>query len=356
LPLLLSGCLDTRIVDEVSIVRVASFDLDKEGKIKLTVNFPTFPEQGQEESLEQGTISASAETTKGTRINIDKHTQKPIVFGQVRALLFSQELAEQGIEKTIDTMYRDPKVGNRIFLGIIEGNDAGPLLEADIGDGQQVGVFIPDLIEHNYETGTLPQTNMHEFLFSLYNDGRDPYLPLLHYSGDKVYIVGTALFLDEKYHSKLNIDDSFILKLLSGKTKQAFKQFDVTYEGQTSYVVIEKLNSYLDRGLDTSTGLPKFTLDITIDGAIEDYDGHMNLDENEIINEMEESIEKQISNRAKELLTQFRDGGLDPVGLGEKYRSTTRNWNSEQWRNELYPNAEFEVTVELKIIQSGAVE
>jgi spore germination protein len=171
-----------------------------------------------------------------------------------------------------------------------------------------------------------------------------------------VYIAGTALFSDDKYHSKLNIDDSFILKLLLGKTKHGFKQFDVTYEGQTSFVVVEKLNSNLDRSLDTSTGLPKFTFDITIDGAIEDYEGHMNLEEAEIIDEIKESIEKQISNRVEELLTQFRDEGIDPVGLGEKYRSTTRDWNAEQWRNEQYPSAEFEVNVDLKIIQSGAVE
>ncbi|MFC0472943.1 Ger(x)C family spore germination protein [Halalkalibacter kiskunsagensis] len=354
--LLLTGCLETSIVDEVSMVRAASFDLEEDGKLKLTVIFPTFPDKGQEQTLEQRIIEATGETTKGTKIWLNKNAQKPILFGQVRVLLFSQALAEQGLEKYIDAMYRNPAVGNRISLGIVEGNDAGALLDVDLGIGDSAGVFLPELIEQNQDTSTLPPTNMHEFLFSLYNDGRDSYLPLIVQSDNKVFVAGTALFSGDKFHSKLNFEDSFFMKLLLDTTRQGIHEFAIQDQEQTSYVVIEKLNSDFKRRVDKSGDVPLFIFDVMIDGAIEDYDGQMNLDETDTLNKIQQTIEKQISNRAQELLIQFRNEGIDPVGIGEKYRSTTRNWNAEKWKNELYPSAEFEVNVDLRIIQSGAVE
>ncbi|MDT8860060.1 Ger(x)C family spore germination protein [Alkalihalobacillus sp. MEB130] len=355
--LFLTGCLETRIVDEVSMIRAAAFDFDQERGLKITVSFPTFPEEAQQEELKQGIIQATGETTKGTRIELNKKSQKPIRFGQTRLLMFSQELAEQGIERTVNAMYRDPSVGNRILLAIAEGNDAGSYIETDLGDGELAGVHLPELIEQNQDTSILPPTNMHEFLFSLYNDGRDPYLPMLGKSSEEhVSIIGTALFSGETYHSYLNLDDSFILKMMLDTTRQAIQQFEVEYEGEQSYVVLEKLHSDVRRNLNKSGSVPVFTIDITMDGAIEDYDGKMNLDQVNIIEKMEQSIEDLISTRGEELLVQFQQGGIDPLGLGEKYRSTTRNWDSEEWQNTLYPSSEFQVHVDVKIIQSGAVE
>ncbi|KHF40382.1 Ger(x)C family spore germination protein [Halalkalibacter okhensis] len=353
----LSGCLETRIVDEVSMVRAAAFDLDEEKGFKFTVSFPTFPEQGQEEELQQGIISATGETTKGTRISLNKQSQKPIRFGQMRLLLFSQELAEDGVENAVDAMYRDPSVGNRIFLAVVEGNDAGSVIDSDLGIGELAGVYLPDLIEQNQDTSILPPTNMHEFLFSLYNDGRDPYLPMLGQTEeDRVSVIGTALFDRDKYHSHLDLNDSFILKMLIDSTRQAVQQFEVEYKGEKSFVVLQQLHSDVKVNLDKTKDVPVFSIDISIQGAIEDYDGKMNLDEANIITDMEKSIEDQIEMRGEELLVLFQEAGIDPVGMGEKYRSTTRNWDSEEWETTLYPSAEFRVQVNAEIIQSGAIE
>ncbi|MFC0559831.1 Ger(x)C family spore germination protein [Halalkalibacter alkalisediminis] len=353
--LLLTGCLDTNIVDEVSMVRAASFDLTEDNQIKLTANFPTFPEDGAENKLEDSLISATGETTKGARIILSKRSQKPIVFGQLRVLLFSEQLAEQGIETYIDAMYRDPSVGNRIFLAIAEGDDASAHLQPG-ESGELAGVYLPDLIEHNMDLSILPSTNMHQFLFSLYNDGRDPHLPFLRQSEEGSTIWGTALFLGEKLHSKLDHDDSFILKVVKEPIRQATKQFEILNGENANFVVIENINSEAKRRVDKAGDRPKFHFNIKMDGAIDDYDGEENLEEGEIIDEIESSIEEQLANRAEELLIQFRDNGIDPVGIGETFRSTTRNWEPEKWKNEIYPTVEFNVTVQLDIIQSGAVE
>lgn len=321
----------------------------------MTVSFPTFLEQGDSNILEQDVIMAEGETAKGTKIMLNRQSQKPLEYGQIRVLLFSEELAKRGLETYVDSMYRDPAVGNRILLSVVEG-EAGELLKSNLGAGEQAGVFLSDLIRQNMESNTIPAMNMHEFLFSLYNDGRDPFLPMLKKRGEEIGVSGTALFAGDRLQTKLDLKDSFYLKLITTPAREANQQFQFEHEGHTNYIVIEKIYSNLIKTVDKSGVSPLFSFLIKVDGEIIDYTGDMNLDEDETIGKIERSIEETIATRIKTLLDQFRDDGIDPVGIGELYRSTTRDWKPEQWKNELYQSSEFEVSVELDIIQSGAVE
>ncbi|GAE28972.1 Ger(x)C family spore germination protein [Halalkalibacter hemicellulosilyticus] len=356
--LLLSACLETSIVDEVALIRIVSIDkADEEDYIKVTVNFPTFLEQGEESLLQQGSISATGQTTKGTKILLNRRSQKPLRFGQARVMLFGDELAKEGVEVYLDAMYRDPSVGNRMLIGIVKGNNAGEMLETELGVGELAGVFIPDLIQQNMDLNTIPSANMHEFLFSMYNDGRDPFAPMLKLQGNHVRIIGTALFSDQSYHSEIGLDESFILKTITSVTKQAIKQFEVKdEEGQSVYIVIEKLNSQLNKQVDKSGESPLFRFHIHIDGEMQDHSGDFNFDEPETVDNYEQKIEEKLKLQTLDMLERFRDQGIDPVGIGELYRSTTRDWNPTLWKEEIYSTANFEVNVSINIVQSGAIE
>ncbi|ARK30260.1 Ger(x)C family spore germination protein [Halalkalibacter krulwichiae] len=354
---ILSGCVETSVVDEVSMVRAAAFDTVEGGRIKVTANFPTFPEDGAENTLADGLLAATGDTTKGARIILNQKNQKPLVAGQLRLLLFSEELAEGGIENLIDAMYRDPSVGNRIYLAIAEGSDAGRFLESDEKSGELSGVFLPELIEHNMENNMVPETNMHQFLFSLYNDGRDAFLPLVRKTEEEnIDVWGTAVFSGDKLHTKLDHDDSFMLKMMLERTKRSTKQFSLQNDEDETFVVIDNIHSSVSRTIHTQGEVPEFKVEIDIIGAIDDYSGDKNLDDETIIKEIETSVEETIKADSENLLNDFREKGIDPVGVGEVYRSTNRNWDAERWKNEIYPTVSFTVDVELKVVQSGAVE
>ncbi|MCM3713648.1 Ger(x)C family spore germination protein [Alkalihalobacillus oceani] len=353
--LFLTGCLQTNVIDEVSLIRSAAYDLDDEQQLKITVSFPTFIEQGGKNVLEKGIIEASGDTAKGTKVMLNKRAQRPLVLGQIRVILFSRELAEQGIEDLVDSLYRDPSVGNRILLAVVDGR-AEEVLKTELGSGEQAGVFLSDLLRQNMEQNMIPSTNLHNFLFSFYSDARDPYLPLIKKAGDTVRVAGTALFKADVVHTTLSGDDSFLLKLLTTPARQATQQFTLNGEGATSHVVIEKLNSELKKEVEKTETGPIFRYNMTIDGEIIDYTGEMNLDEPGVVKEVQEKIEEEITRRLTDMLYQFRDEGIDPVGVGELYRSTTRDWRPEEWENSIYPAATFELDIELNVIQSGAIE
>ncbi|MCM3763001.1 Ger(x)C family spore germination protein [Alkalihalobacillus oceani] len=353
---LTTGCLQTNVIDEVSLIRLAAYDLDDDQQLKITVSFPTFIEQGGKNVLEKGIIEASGDTVKGTKLMLNKRAQRPLVLGQIRVILFSKALAERGLEDFVDSLYRDPSVGNRVLLAIVDGQ-AEEILKTEIGSGEQAGVFLADLLRQNMEQNMIPSTNLHEFLFSFYSDARDPYLPLIKKSGSSVRVAGTALFKADVVHSTLSGDESFLLKLITTPTRQATQQFTLhREEGASSHVVIEKLNSELTKEVEKTEAGPIFHYNMTIDGEIIDYTGERNLDEPGVVKELQEQVEEEITRRLTDMLYQFRDDGIDPVGAGEFYRSTTRDWRPEEWKNSIYPAANFKLDVELNIVQSGAIE
>jgi spore germination protein len=353
--LLLTGCLQTRIIDEIAVVRTVGFDVYGEQGLNMTVSFPTFLEQGEQNVQERDVINANAETVKGARILLNEKSQKPLEFGQLNTLLIGDELATRGVEDFIDSLYRDVSVGNRITLALVDGK-ASEIISGDLSGGEQTGVYLSDLIQQNMEMNTVPTTNMHEFLFSLYNDARDPFLPVLWIEDERVGIKGTALFKDDKYQRMLNNDDSFILKLMTTPTKQTSKQFHLDMEEEESIVVLEKIFSRRKRSMDRSGSHPIYRIEIDIKGEIIDYTGEKNLEEENLVGEIEKVIEEKIAKRSKTLLEEFRDEGIDPVAVGEKYRSTTRDWQPDAWLDTIYQTVEFEVIANVEIMNSGAIE
>lgn len=352
---LITGCIQTSIIDDVALIGAAALDRTENDNIKLTVSYPTFLEQGQEKILESEQIAAVAKTLKGARELLNGSSQRPLKFGQIRVLLFSDALSESGVEPYVDSMYRDPSIGNRVLLAVVDG-EAQDALMIRLGAGERPDVFLGDLLLHNMEEHLLPSTNLHVFMFSALNDARDPYLPLLLVKDDKLRIGGTALFKRDRFVDNIGIEDSFFLKLMVDEMKQTTHQFQIDEDGEKTYVMVEKIFSSFNREMTGSMEAPHFRCHIHFRGEITDYTGPLTLTKDETMNKIEEGMARQIATKGEELLKRFQSLGIDPVGLGEKYRSHTRDWKPEVWHDSIYEQATVEVTAEVEIVQSGITE
>ncbi|WP_051556474.1 Ger(x)C family spore germination protein [Alkalihalobacterium bogoriense] len=350
---LLAGCVQQNIIDEIGLIYAVGFDRE-EDKIRMTVSFPSFVEHGEESALQSQVMYADGNTSRAARDLLNTKSQKPLRIGQVRVLLFSDELAKEGLEMFVDTMYRDPQVGNRVLLAVVEGKTNELFLTVAEGEEDRVGEFLPDLLEQNIAMQVLPPTNLHLFLFSMYNDGRDALLPLISLEGDSVKIIGTALFDQDQYVDTLNLDESFILMMLKQSGEGGSKEFKLETEGGREYFVVEKIRSTMKRQVH-SGATPSFTLQLEFKGEITDYTGNLNLQEHTHLETLEQAVEQHILQTATNLVSRFQELNIDPIGLGEKYRSTTRQWDEEQWK-EMYPNMQIQIQVDVSIVQSGSIE
>lgn len=66
-------------------------------------------------------------------------------------------------------------------------------------------------------------------------------------------------------------------------------------------------------------------------------------------------IEEQLKRNVLNLIQQFQEYNVDPLGLGSKYEAHFRNFNEQKWK-EYYPNAKINLKVKVTIVQTGISE
>ncbi|WP_078428533.1 Ger(x)C family spore germination protein [Alkalihalobacterium alkalinitrilicum] len=348
----LSGCIETNIIEELSLVHGVAYDQTEDKEKEVSVAFPNFVEQGEESALFSQHLSAKGRTTNGALEAINMKSQRPIRLGQSRVFIFSNSIAEEGIEHLADALYRNPDVPNRVQLAVSDGN-AKEIFNVANENEDRIGVFIPDLIEH-VQQRAIPPSNLHLFLYSMYNDGRDAYLPLVK-AEDELKVIGTALFNHDKYVASINLKESYVLRYLTVRGQHGTQQHLLTHEGEGLVVSVENITSSYRITLENRGEAPTFIYHVNVKGEITDSSKRINVEDPGFIDRLEKEMEEVKLKTAEELIEKFKTLNIDPLGLGEQYRSRTRNWDPEKWE-ELYKDINVEFNFEVEIIHSGAIE
>ncbi|MFV8828432.1 Ger(x)C family spore germination protein [Alkalihalobacterium sp. APHAB7] len=348
----LTGCVETNIIEELSLVHGMAYDEADGDQIELTAAFPNFVEQGEESALFSQMLTGIGKTTNGAIEQINMKSQRPIKLGQSRVYIFSNTIAKKGIEHLADALYRNPDVPNRVQLAVSVGKAKDIFTTVDENE-DRVGVFIPDLIDH-VQQRVIPPSNLHLFLYSMYNDGRDAYLPLIK-GEDELNVIGTALFDHDKYVAEINLQESYMLRYLTMRGKHGMQQHLVTHEGEDLVVAVENVTSSYRVKMENTGQIPKFIYHVNVKGEITDSSERINIEDPGFIEELEKKMEEEKAETAQKLITKFKELKIDPLGLGEQYRSRTRNWQPEKWE-EMYQDIEVEFKFNVRIVHSGAIE
>lgn len=172
---LLTGCAKTKIVDDIDLIQVASYDLEAEDNIRGTFAISAYTSSGGGQTK---IYSASGKSSKEILARASGKSSGPLELGQLRVIIFDKKLAKNGMKEILETMNRNPSIGNSIYLAIANENGEA-LLKGNYSKEKGVSTYLSSLIEQNVKNGVQPKTNFYLFLNQLYDDARDSYLPLI---------------------------------------------------------------------------------------------------------------------------------------------------------------------------------
>lgn len=345
LSILLSGCVQRKVIDNINIESAAAFDKLAEGKFIGTI---LTQEYLPDKSIRNNTYTSEANLRRDLMMNLQKESSKPIVTGGVLVSIFGDKLVDEGIIDFVDTYQRDPSIGARNYLTTANGS-ALEILKGDYGP-EGNSAYINDLIEHNIQYGDMPDTNLHIFLRDYYMKGKDPYLPeLKQLAPNKMEISGLSIFRKDTEVDVLPKKDMFYFKLL------------VDNHTEGSYRV------HLEKGKDADvksiTSKHKFklskekplhvTIDIKIVGVIKEYTGDRLTPK--LVNEIEKNLEKVINEKCLELIKRFQKKKSDPVGFGFLHRKYIRGYDFNKWEDD-YQNLTVKVNTKVRIAETGVID
>lgn len=346
--LVLTGCVESRILDELTMVTAMGFDINENGdKIIGTINIPVFQ---KDEPPRNSIISAQAELQKSILQIMQESSSNQIAMGSLEVLLFGKELTKKmGILDLIDPFTRDPTIGTAMKLAVVDG-EVKDLLNGNYGVRGNA-FFISKSIDTAVEHGNLPMTNFHRFLTDFYSHGKSPYVPIIRKESEKeLEIIGVGFFRYGKLVHQISMEEAFFFKLLADKYSSGWH--DIEIDGHKA--AIQNILSKREFHLTEASPPYEVTVKIDLHGVINEYTGDVVKDKT--FKKLEKKFEEEINKRGLELVNKFKELDIDPIGFGRVIKSKNRDFDYDKWRDEYFEDLKVKIDVNVDINEVGIVE
>ncbi|HBV96429.1 MAG: spore gernimation protein [Peptococcaceae bacterium BICA1-7] len=357
LAVVLTGCWDAKDIDDLFIPFVGGYDLIENAggkKYSLTVNFPTLSRNAKENS---DVMVVEGETIAATRIDRGNKSSRGMAIGDLRVVLFGNDLARRGVHDVVDLIFRDPRFSNTILLAVTEVRTTD-IITIEPHNYQTVGQNIIDLLRNSPKNSFIPRERLHLFRKDLLTEGFNPVLPVIGVHGNnKLKISGAALFKKYKMVSQISTDETAALVWLRGQesygdvfysfTDQEGKTRQITFEGQNSRSVKAKLVD----------GLPVFEINVNLEGYIaESIDTMEFAGKEENVAIAARALEEEVRRRCEALIYDLQnEHRVDAILLGRYARAKWPPLVQKQDWDEVFCKSAIKVKVNVKIESTGEV-
>lgn len=358
--LLLSGCVQTKILEDDLLIQAEGFDQAGKNELLGTFGYANYlasstsggsSGDGSPNSPQPQFLQAKGRTVIDISMKIAAKAALPVEEGQLQAVLFGKQLAGDGLRNLTETLLRDPQIGEQLYLAVTEGTAAHILTGKYKGLQPVPSMYISKLLKQNIKKMNLPTTNLHVFSYHLFNEDMDPVLPLIRKEGDKLDLEGLALFDYDRYVGKLGLKDMFVFKRLYENTRSGQYEVNIPNKGST---IVRQITSHKSYDVRHAKSDPSVAIHVKINGMVDESMNRLNFDKQKAIKLVEQTMEKQIEQRGKQMVKRFQKLGIDPFGIGSKVRSHDRTWTAKKWKD-LYPNVGVNIKVDVKIKDTGTI-
>lgn len=358
--LFISGCARQYVLEDLGLVLVAGYDLADDGKTLVTV---TMPQVAMESQAEVQTITGKGDLSKEARENISLSTDRQVVSGQMRTVIFSEKLARTGIWRSLDTVLRDVNITASVIVAISDG-EVREMLQEKYPYRPSSGRYIYELLRKEGKNFTIPRTTLHDFHRDFYDDGRDAVAPYVQHKGSTIFASGTALFRDDLFVGSLSPEETKMLLLLmdkgeGGDIKQTLGATVKKSKGKKpDHIMLSFIRADNKYKVEQKNGKPVINYNVTVQGQVIEYTGAEPLNDEKVVKKIEKRIAEGLESRMKDLINQLQHKyKCDPLGIGGHIRSKHwyQPWNSKVWRD-VYAETEVNVKFDLNITRMGMIK
>ncbi|MGG6309376.1 Ger(x)C family spore germination protein [Paenibacillus macerans] len=345
LVLMMTGCSQTRIVDNIQILSVLGVNREKE-KYRAVGLYLDRLKNDQIMSLQ-----GKGETIELLLSHMNMQSPHPIHLGKLRLLIFSRQMAEQGVAHFLHTFCRNPLISTSMIVAVSE--ESPERIFKDL-KGKDREALPYHLIEQNVRSDNVPVTNLQVFLFNYYGEGRDPFAPYLRANDDgKIELTGLGIFHDDRLKLVIGAKETLLFKMLKGRGKGGILPVVISAEPENRIAAFTLFGGRPVSKLTREGDAMKITIDLYLEGMLKELPTSLNMRVQGPYEQTVSQLERQIDAGAVKLLTKLKSKGVDPLGLGDFVRAHHRSWDEENFYKRDYPRMRFEVHSHIILKESG---
>lgn len=343
LALTLAGCVPPSIINEVSLMHNVGYDKEEE-MLKASVVYPNYAE-----SDKPALITAAAKNPSSLQEELSHKSQFPFEIGQVRLMIFGDQLSREGLAPILDTICKDPKIG--IIRIVITDGTPELLLSKTMKESP---LYLMDMIEKSIENEGIPESDLHVMYDQYFGTGIDMSFPNLTVdSKDHVKVDGMGIFKDDKLALRISEEETFLLKLMTDTNKRGVYSFNLDMNGHKTNIGARTINGKHKIKITRENLRDQVNVSLNLDVELDALPEWINLENEKDLELFKNALQKSISKEAESLLKKFQTNGVDPLGIGRRYKANHRNYSELSFYDRIYPSMACDVTTKITVRQTG---
>ena len=314
IPLTLTGCFNYRDINKVTFATSMIFDTDDLGQVIVYLDCIK-PYRSNNESSDKGRrliFKGVGKTTEDALGKIDNFSSAKLNYSQVKAYIFTEKAAKEGIKKYLDLInnYGEMQIKPSAFIYY---GDVEELLKATSGDDEFLGMYLNDIMNKKPFNSLSLQANINYYLSNRLMGDNTLLLPAVNLKKDvldkKVQINGSGILKDNVLVDRLEQEDTLLYELMMGSVYEG--TFEIGNPNtDTGFISLDVLSSSEDSMLRFDNN--RFTLvkNIEVDLEISDIQGEAIVD-SEFINYIKVNEEAYINSYITQLFNKYKEKGID---------------------------------------------
>jgi spore germination protein KC len=375
--IILSGCWSSKEISELMIVTGMGIDRDSTtGEYKVTlqiINPGEIASQTKTERLEVTTYQTTGESIYEVMRRFSTEVPRKMYLSHIQLVIFGEELAKEGIGKTLDFISRNHEFRTDFFILVSKNSKAEDILNVLTPTESSPSVSLYSSINVS-EKVWAPTKGVHldELLNTLISEGKEPILTGVKVGGDKdkgdevssleqikpaaiTKITGYAAFKKDKLVGWLSENESkgynYIINNITSTVGS------IPCEGG-GIIALEVKKSKTDLKANVKNGKPSITIKTDIEADLGEIQCDMDLTKTEIIKKVEKDAGYQVEGLMEEVITKAKEEfKSDIFGFGETiYRQHPKAWKKLKgnW-DETFQDLEISSDINYKIRRIGTI-
>ena len=363
--LVVTGCWDRVEVNDIAIVTTTAFDLEEDGRFRVSVQVPLPGQMGGSSGGGGGTSGTKpfyVDSEVGDSIreavqSLQMRMSRRLFFSHRRVMVIGEELAKRGIRELFDVSARVPE--NRLTADVLVAKGKGiDLLKAR----PQFEMYSGEAMRELLESYSMFNPNLKDIAHSLSQVGADPLLPLIEPAastgGEKkqeVHLSGYAQFRDEKMIGTISSDQAEGLVWL----RKEFRPFEKTIDVGKGKLVLSIYEGDTTVKSEIKPDHVHFNVEIHAAATVLEAVGAEDLGRSDFIERAQRELSKELADSVMRTTELIKERNSDIATLGILLsRTKPRIWNERlkwNWHEGELQKATFSVAADCQITRIGQI-
>lgn len=385
IPLLLSGCWDSREIEKRANVLAIGVDIasEKERKredeishligdfptpdeemIKVTAQIavpgeiPLGPQQPGSSAKPVLVVEVVGHTFQDAMLSLQQEVADELFLGHLRIIVFSEEVARSGTARFNDFLRRNPEIRRTASL-VVSKESASKYMKLTPELERIPSLYLADIVDNLSAMGKFPPSFIGLFWTIYSSKGQDPYLPYLELKGKSpIQLNGLAYFHGDKMVGKTNPLEIGVFMSVIGIGRGGYGAF-AEVPGKDEAVLIRTVSRNTRTKIGFKNGKPHVSIKIQYESEIDEKESaSIKLSDSAILKKIEKGTSKDAKNAIEKLIATTQKRKSDIFGFGEHFRAKLPGyWNKNvktkaKW-GDIYQNLTFDVKVDTHIHRVG---